>query len=160
MRVYTRGTSLSPLAVSTIPLSRRQLQRNNNQKSHACRCALFISKLMHKVISKYILCHTVYPPTPNPPYVTNKGSTWVQVAWNALNCDGGYQITAYDVEYRETAPFSYSYTTAGRVSGLNYVIHNLFPNTEYHIRVQAVSRISFWDTPSPFITVTTHPEGI
>lgn len=106
------------------------------------------------------ICHTASPPVPNPPRITSKGSSWIQVAWSALDCDGGYQIQAYDVEYKTRSSFSYFYTTAGRVSGLSYTIRNLLPSTEYDVRVQAVSRISLRERSSSFISVTTDPAGI
>lgn len=102
---------------------------------------------------------TVIPPSLSQPYLINKGSTWVQMGWSALDCDGGYQINAYYVEQKTSSYFSTSYTTVARVSNLNYTFHNLIPNTEYNFRVQGLSAISQYSSYSSHISVMTYPAG-
>ena len=99
-------------------------------------------------------------PTPNPPYLISKGSTWVQIGWDPLDCDGGHGVNSYDVEYQTGFSYFYRYVTAGRVSGANnYTIHGLVPNTEYNIRTRAISSTTSRTSTSTSIAVTTSLQG-
>ena len=108
-----------------------------------------------------IILHTASIPAVSQPRLISKGSTWVQIGWDSLDCDGGYQIDGYDVEYRVYRGYFYSYiyTIAARVTSLNYTIRGLSPNTLHYIRVSTASSMSSRTTPSTYISVTTHVSG-
>ena len=105
----------------------------------------------------YTLIHTELMPPLGQPNFINKGSTWVQIGWDALDCDGGYQINAYDVQQKWSR---YSYVTVARVSNFNFTFHNLYHSTRYYFRVVAVSSISPQTSNSWYISVITHPPGM
>ena len=106
------------------------------------------------------LC-TAIPPPLSQPYLIGKGSTWAQIGWHALDCDGGYQINGYQVNaYDVLQRTSTSYTTVGGVSNLSYIFHNLNPNTEYYFSVQGLSPISLTSSYSRRISVITYPVGM
>jgi len=116
--------------------------------------------------SLHCLCHmshihscTASPPRLSSPYLINKGSTWAQIGWDALDCDGGHQINAYDVQWR-TRTYYYSYSTVARVSKRIFTFRDLTPSTEYYFRVGTVSSVSSWSSYSPVISVTTHTAGM
>ena len=102
-------------------------------------------------------CTASLPSLPQP-YLISKGSSWVQIGWEPLDCDGGYQVNSYRVEYRSGR--FYSYTIADYTSALNLTVHSLSHSTQYSIRVVAISAVSTRTSTSPIITVTTHPAGI
>jgi deleted-in-malignant-brain-tumors protein 1 len=99
------------------------------------------------------------PQAVDPPIVNSKGSTWIQISWPALDCDGGFEIASYNVEYKSSYIYSYYYTLAASVTQLNYTIHDLTPSTGYNVRVSTVSYASTRTTPSLYITVTTLEQG-
>ena len=69
------------------------------------------------------------------PRLVQRGSTWIQIGWEPLNCDGGYPLSSYLVDYRVAASIYSSYTTIRVVTGLNYTIRDLSPSTAYDFRV-------------------------
>ena len=104
----------------------------------------------------YVLCPGS-PPAVDQPTVTSKGSTWVQISWQPVECNAGFEIASYNVEYQ--LRWMYTYTLAASVTQLNYTIHNLTPDTEYDIRVSTVSYASTRTTPSLYISVITLEQG-
>ena len=103
--------------------------------------------------------YTASPPSLTQPKLIAKGSTWVQIGWEPLDCDGGFKITGYDVQYKLGRYSSYSYTNAARVTSLNYTVHDLSPSTEYDFRVGPVSSVTSRYRFSRAISVTTHLSG-
>ena len=65
------------------------------------------------------------------PRLVKRGSTWIQIGWEPLDCDGGYPLRNYFVEYRAGTV----YTSLGDTTSLNYTIRDLSPGTEYEFRV-------------------------
>ena len=98
-----------------------------------------------------------YPPAVDQPTVTSKGSTWIQISWQPVDCNGGYEVASYNVEYK--LRWSYTYTLGASVTQLNYTIHNLIPDTEYNIRVSTISYASTGTTPSLIVSVITLEQG-
>ena len=100
------------------------------------------------------------PPVLDSPHLIRKGPTWIQVGWDVLSCNGGYQIKFYEIQYRLQSAYAYnSYSVAARVSNLNYTIKNLIPNSAYDIRIRLLSRNSPRYSYSPPIFVVTFPQG-
>ena len=118
-------------------------------------CSTVIALLYY--VSEYstLLC-TGYPPAVSQPRPINKGPTWVQLGWEPADCNGGHEIVSYDVQYRESS--TYLYTTAASVTGFNYTVRDLTPNTIHYFRVVTVSnsRLSY----SSSVLVTTHESGM
>ena len=113
-----------------------------------------------KIVLHFITLHTASIPAVNQPRLISKGSTWVQIGWESLDCDGGYQIDGYDVEYGVSRRFySPIYTTAARVSSLNYTIRGLSSSTLYYFRVSTVSSVSSRTAPSSALSMTTQVSG-
>ena len=98
------------------------------------------------------------PPDPNYLRLINKGSTWVQIRWNSLTCDGGYRVHSYEVLVERELLFFPS-NVVSHVSNSDFTIHDLIPNTKYYIRVRTVSSISLRNSLSNILTVTTYPAG-
>ena len=104
--------------------------------------------------------YTASPPSPSQPYVIKKGSTWIQIGWDALDCDGGYQINAYDVQQKRNRYYYSYYSTVACVSKHSFIFRRLTPSTGYYFRVRPVSSISLSTSYSSAILATTHPTGI
>ena len=120
----------------------------------------FLNCNLHVAIDRVIMLSAFLPPAvPSlaQPYLKAKGSTWIQLAWVPLVCDGGYDVNSYDVGYKPSL-YSY-YTTAGRTSNLNITIENLAANTNYYFRIQTLSSNSYSYSYSSSISVITHPAG-
>ena len=117
-------------------------------------------KILGLLITYNITLHTASIPAVNQPRLISKGPTWVQIGWESLDCDGGYQIDSHDVEYGVSRRFySPIYTIAARVSSLNYTIRGLSSSTLYYFRVRTVSSVSSITSPSSALPVTTQVSG-
>ena len=116
---------------------------------------LVISRLVN--YTKYLSSYIASVPIPAHPYLEARGSTWIQLGWEPLLCDGGHEVKSYDVEYTKVRYSSYN--TAGRTSNLNFTIEKLAANTIYYFRIQALSSNSYSSSYSSYISVTTHPAG-
>ena len=92
------------------------------------------------------------------PQLIQKGSTWVQIGWEPVDCDGGFQISSYTVEYKRATFFS-SYTTAGSAAGFNFTIRDLASNTQYDFRVGSLSDVTSRISYSRVISVITQVAG-
>lgn len=83
------------------------------------------------------------PPAPSSPYIVSLGSTWVELGWDELSCDGGHAITEFIVRYQKEVSdhyvSSFSYVYGLDPSLRSYVVHNLDPETGYSFSVQALS---------------------
>ena len=83
------------------------------------------------------------PPAPSSPYIISLGSTWVELGWDELSCDGGHAITEFIIRYqKEVSDFyvsSYSYVYGLDSALRSYIIYNLDPETDYSFSVQALS---------------------
>lgn len=104
--------------------------------------------------------HVASQPTISPPRLIRRGSTWVQIDWEKLYCDGGFQINSYTVEYRLGSIYYGSFQAAGTVTVLNYTIHDLTPNTEYDFRVGTISGTSSRVVYSSTVSIFTRVAGM
>ena len=111
------------------------------------------------VLIHSICIHTVSQPTLTAPKLIRRGSTWVQIGWSRLDCDGGYPLSQYLVEYRSGSFFS-SYDTVASVTSLNYTIRGLLENREYDFRVGRESTESSTTTYSRAASIYTLEIGL
>ncbi|CAI8040608.1 Soluble scavenger receptor cysteine-rich domain-containing protein SSC5D [Geodia barretti] len=93
------------------------------------------------------------------PRLIQRSSRWVQIGWDPLDCDGGFPLSAYVVEYRTGVYYYYSYTTLGEVTRLNYTIRELSPLTSYYFRIGRKSSSSLSISYSSSLSVTTLESG-
>lgn len=108
----------------------------------------------------YLFSRADSPPAVGQPDLVRKGSSWVQISWDPVYCDGGFQINSYSVQYRVSRSFFSPYQTAASVAALNYTIRNLSPNTEYYFRVGSISDTVSRVVYSGAISIATQVAGI
>ena len=105
------------------------------------------------------ICPTASPPQIARPRLIQRNSRWVQIAWDPLDCDGGFPLISYVVEFKRT-PYYYSYSSAGEVTNLNFTIRGLSPSTSYYVRVGRKSSASSSISYSSALSVSTLVAGI
>ena len=105
------------------------------------------------------ICPTASPPQIARPRLIQRNSRWVQIGWDLLDCDGGFPLISYVVEFKRT-PHYYSYSNAGEVMNLNFTIRGLSPSTSYYVRVGRKSSASSSISYSLTLTVSTLVAGI
>ena len=105
------------------------------------------------------ICPTASPPRIARPRLIQRNSRWVQIAWDPLDCDGGFPLISYVVEFRSSRFYS-SYSSAGEVTNLNFTIRGLSPSTSYYVRVGRKSSASSSISYSLALTVSTLVAGI
>ena len=103
------------------------------------------------------------PPEPGIPYQVQAGTTWVTISWDDLDCDGGHNVTGFNIRYREESPeyiiTSYIYIYNVNALRRNYTILNLELNTAYSVSIQALSAEFQSSTFSDENVITTLPPG-
>ena len=119
--------------------------------------------IMLSIHSWSLLCetsaHAASQPQLGSPRLVQRGSTWIQIVWEPLDCDGGYPLSSYLVDYRVAASIYSSYTTIRVVTGLNYTIRDLSPSTEYSIKVGRENSVDTMISYSGTISVMTLNAG-
>ena len=103
--------------------------------------------------------HTASQPPIGTPRLIQRSSRWVQIGWDPLDCDGGFPLSAYVVQYRRSA-YYYSYSTLGEVTRLNYTIRELSPLRSYYFRIGRKSSSSLSISYSSSLSVTTLESGM
>ena len=98
-------------------------------------------------------------PSMGAPRLIQRSSRWVQIGWDPLDCDGGFPLSAYVVQYRRSA-YYYSYSTLGEVTHLNYTIRELSPLRSYYFRIGRKSSSSLSISYSSLLSVTTLEAGM
>ena len=102
--------------------------------------------------------HAVSQPQMATPRLIQRNSRWVQIAWDPLDCDGGFPLISYVVEYRDSS-IEIDYTTVGDVTQLNFTIRELTPSTEYYFRIGRKSSASTSISYSEPASIITYEEG-
>ena len=103
--------------------------------------------------------HAASQPPIGTPRLIQRSSRWVQIGWDPLDCDGGFPLSAYVVQYRRSA-YYYSYSTLGEVTHLNYTIRELSPLRSYYFRIGRKSSSSLSISYSSSLSVTTLESGM
>ena len=92
------------------------------------------------------------------PRLIQRSARWVQIAWDPVDCDGGFPLSTYIVQYKRTS-YYYSYTTVGEVTRLNFTVRDLSPSMSYYFRIGRTSSDSTTGYSSA-LSVTTLAAGM